>query len=114
MIDVDIASRLQPYLVSVSQWRADAELIGSVADQAQCVSHHTLLRVEEISTEIRERIKELGSAAAQQGEVTELDRALLTEVEEALQLVLLEITELGTRLYPLASRLEISAATKGH
>lgn len=99
----NIALELRPYLEKVSQWRADTRVLADVALQAKSISPSALLRVEEIAGEIRDTIRQLGEATRDFGHMSELDRTLLIEVEEGLRLVLLEITELSTKLYPLAA-----------
>jgi len=62
-----------------------------------------LLRVEEISDEIQSDIARLSELMKALKTPSPTDIALTTEVADALRLVLLEVTETGTKLYSARS-----------
>ena len=103
---LDLARRLEPFLASITDYRSDAKMLATLAAQeTHQVSDEVLLRVEEISDDIRSDVARLSALIKALRVPTATDLALTTEVEDALRLVLLEITETGTKLYSARSEL---------
>jgi hypothetical protein len=100
----DLARRLEPFMANAAEYRSAAKMLASLATQtSHQVSDEVLLRVEEISDDIRSDIARLGDLIKSLRGSSATDLALTTEVDDALRLVLLEVTELGTRLYSARS-----------
>lgn len=99
----DLARRLAPFLENVAEYRSAANLLSALAAQTTQVSDDVLLRVEEISEDIQSDVARFGDLKKSLRNPTSTDLALTTEVEDALRLILLEVTELGTRLYSARS-----------
>lgn len=102
----DLARRLKPFLENIEEYRANAKLLTALAGQpSHQVSDEVLLRVEEISDEIQSDVARLSQLVDSLRDPSPSDVALTTEVADALRLVLLEVTETGTRLYSVRSEL---------
>lgn len=95
----DLARQLEPFMANAAEYRSDARMLAALASQTSQVSDEVLLRVEEISDDIQSDIARLGKLIKSLRNPTAADVALTTEVDDALRLVLLEVTEFGTRLY---------------
>ena len=100
----DLSSRLEPFLANIAEYRADARVMATLAAQpSRAISDEALVRVEEISDDIRSDVARLSELIASLRDPSATDLALTAEVEDALRLVLLEITETSTRLYSVRS-----------
>lgn len=100
----DLAQRLEPFMANIAEYRATATVLAALAaQQSHQVSDEALVRVEEISDDVRSDIARLADLIGSLGSPAAADLALTAEVEDALRLVLLEITETGTRLYSVRS-----------
>ena len=99
----DLAHQLEPFIAHAAAWRADGKVLAALAAQTR-VSDEVLLRVEEISGEIQTEIGRLSEMVRSIPAQSPTDLALITEVSDALRLVLLEITETGTKLYSSRSQ----------
>ena len=96
----DLAQRLEPFIANVAEYRSNAKTLAFLAGQAgHPVSDEVLHRVEEIAEDIRSDVVRLADLVKSLRKASAVDIALTTEVEDALRLVLLEITETGTKLY---------------
>lgn len=105
METVDLVSRLNGMATDVENWRSEANRLREAARQPEAATDNALLlSLEETSgaiyagidafTELVEDVDRQSHAAAGQ----------IAEVGDALRLLLMEITELGTGLYSLRSR----------
>jgi hypothetical protein len=74
-----------------------------LADASQTADDALLQQVEETSREIYREIAAFDLIVADVGKLSADSAAQLGEVGDALRLVLLEITELGTHLYSIRS-----------
>lgn len=102
----DLARRLEAFLANIAEYRASAKMLATMAAQdTHQVSDEVLLRVEEISDDIRSDVSRLSDLIKSLRAPTATDLALTTEVDDALRLVLLEVTETGTKLYSARSEL---------
>jgi hypothetical protein len=102
----DLARRLQPFIANAAEYRSNAKVLAALAAQtSNNVNDEVLLRVEEISEDIRSDIDRLTALIKSMPKASPTDFALTTEVDDALRLVLLEVTELGTKLYGARSAL---------
>jgi hypothetical protein len=100
----DLARRLEPFLANIAEYRASAKMLATLgAQEAHQVSNEVLLKVEEISEDIGSDIVRLAELIKSLRGPTAADLALITEAEDALRLVLLEVTETGTKLYSARS-----------
>lgn len=87
-------------MANVAEYRSDAKMLAFLAGQeGQPAGDGVLVRVEQIAEDIRSDLVRLAGLVKSLRKKTALDIALTTEVEDALRLVLLEITETGTKLY---------------
>ena len=102
----DLARQLEPFIANVAEYRSAAKVLATlVVQDAHNVSNEVLLRVEEISDEIQSDVARLSEVIKSRRNLTATDLALVTEVEDALRLLLLEVTETGTKLYGKRSEL---------
>lgn len=101
-----LAQRLEPFMINIAEYRADAKVLAVLTAQpSHQVSDEALVRVEEISEEIRSDVARFSELIKSLRNPSPTDLALVAEVEDALRLVLLEITETGTKLYSVRSEL---------
>ena len=102
----DLAACLEPFLANIADYRSVAKMLAALAAQEEHqVNNEVLLRVEEISEDIRSDVDRLTKLIESLGHPSATDLALTTEVDDALRLVLLEVTETGTKLYSARSEL---------
>lgn len=99
----DMSRQLHPFLENLAGYESDARMLAALAAQARQVSPEVLVRVEEISDDIRSDIDRHAKLVQGLKKPSPDDLAQATEVGEALRLLLLEVTETGTRLYSLQS-----------
>ena len=103
---LDLARRLEPFLANIAEYRSNARMLATLASQERHqVGDEVLLRVEEISDDIRSDVVRLSELIKSLRAPNATDLALITEVEDALRLALLEVTETGTKLYSARSEL---------
>jgi hypothetical protein len=100
----DLSRQLEPFLANAAEYRSDAKMLAALAAQASHrISPEVLLRVEEISDDIQSDIVRLSELIKSLGNPSPTDVALTTEVADTLRLLLLEVTETGTKLYSVHS-----------
>lgn len=102
----ELADRLHPFAEKIERWREDAVILrGLVANAAaaNAVDPDVLLRVEEVSGAIYQAIADFDALVAQIGKDSAGAAGELAVVGDALRLVLMEITELGTQMYSVRS-----------
>ena len=103
---IDLTARLRPTAQKIEHWRAEAEKIRRLrqtAVEADNVTPDVLQGVEEISGQIYAEIETFDALLAEVTRVSPQSAAELGAVGDALRLVLLEITELGTDMYSVRS-----------
>ncbi|WP_417308919.1 hypothetical protein [Devosia sp.] len=105
--NAEIAERLQHYVDNIERWRAIAadlkpKLFEARQDKAQV---DRLVGLEETATEIYAEIAAFQATVSEIAEESPEAAAQLAGVGDALQLVLLEITELGIGMYQTHSGL---------
>jgi hypothetical protein len=100
----DLRQRLQAMATDIVRWRAEAtrlrdatQLPGAATDDA------LLLSVEETSGEIYREIDTFDELVKDVDRTSHVAAGQVAEVGDALRLILMEITELGTGLYGLRS-----------
>ncbi|HEV7718389.1 MAG TPA: hypothetical protein VGO70_05365 [Arsenicitalea sp.] len=108
----DLADGLHAIATKIELWRLTAKRLrefSKLADANQTVDQTQLQQVEEISGEIYREIAAFDLIVADVGKLSTESAAELGAVGDALRLVLLEITELGTHLYSISSGLAAPA-----
>ncbi len=101
-----LTARLRPTAQKIEQWRAEAAKIRQLrqtAVETSAVTPEILLGVEEIAGQIYVEIATFDALVAEVETVSPQSAAELGAVGDALRLVLLEITELGTDMYGVTS-----------
>ena len=115
MMDSDeLRGRLSQITEKIGHWRTDARYIDALAREAvasQDIAAEDLLQVEETMGRIYEEIERFKQLVAQNPDPSPIGAALLAEVGDAIRLVLLEITELSTRMYSARSASALSETT---
>jgi erythromycin esterase-like protein len=98
----DFADSLRVIAAKIEKWREDARRIRAQTDEAldtKSVRADRLLEIEETAGEIYREIASFDEQA-EHSTATAAERA---EVDDALRLVLMEITELSTAMYSVRS-----------
>jgi hypothetical protein len=104
--DSHIADRLRQIGHHIEAWRDEARRIGRMTDAAvafKSIDDAHLIDLERTSGEIYAEIAAFNLLVPEIAATNPIVAGQLAEVGDALQLVLLEITELGTRMYSLRS-----------
>lgn len=111
MSDNEIAERLNHFGKNIEHWRTEAARLTLLAAQTrqQKPDEAQLVEVEETATAIYADITEFQSTVEEIAKNSPAAAAQLAPVSDAIHLVLLEITELGIKLY--SSRTELPEAT---
>ena len=102
----EISERLRLIGQNIERWRTEAQQIGKLADEAVTtgkIEDSRLIDLERTSGEIYVEIAAFNALVAEIATANPEVAAELAAVGSALQLVLLEITELGTRMYGVRS-----------
>ena len=113
-LDGDIADRLRQIGRHIEAWREEAKRISRMTDAAvafKSIDDAHLVDLERTSGEIYAEIAAFNLLVPEIAATSPAVAGQLAEVGDALQLVLLEITELGTRMYSLRSG-EVGAETE--
>lgn len=108
----DLADGLHAIATKIEMWRLTAKRLrefAKLADEKQTVDKSQLQQVEEISGDIYREIAAFDLIVADVGKLSTESAAELGAVGDALRLVLLEITELGTHLYSISSGVAAAA-----
>jgi hypothetical protein len=96
----DIADRLHLTASRIAQWQLDASRLNAIlAERPGPVEPLVLLDVEETSGAIYREIDAFDSLLADVDRKSHAAAGQIAEVGDALRLVLLSITELGTAMY---------------
>jgi hypothetical protein len=97
----ELAARLHLTAERIVEWRADAARLRAILrDSSGPVSQLALLDVEETSGDIYREIAEFDALLADIDRKSHAAAGQIAEIGDALRLVLMEITELGTKMYP--------------
>jgi hypothetical protein len=113
----ELSERLKPFAGKIAAWRDRALEINELADQvvaSKTVDPETLVEVEQTGTDIRAEIVAFDKLVSEVGEISPASAAQLGSIGDALRLVLLEITELGTRMYAVRWQAVIDTADASH
>lgn len=107
----EIADRLNHFGKNIERWRTEAARLTLLAAQArqQKPDEAQLVHVEETATAIYSDITEFQRTVDEIATNSPTAAAQLAPVSDAIHLVLLEITELGIKLY--SSRTELPEVT---
>jgi hypothetical protein len=96
----DIADRLHLTASRIRQWRADAERLGAILhERPGRLEPLVMLDVEETTGAIYREIEAFDTLLADIDRKSHAAAGQIAEVGDALRLVLLAITELGTEMY---------------
>ncbi|SFZ81064.1 hypothetical protein SAMN02983003_0292 [Devosia enhydra] len=107
----ELIEKLRPIGERIQHWRAEAVRIRAMTDEtyaSQSVEEARLQQVEEIAGQIYREIETFDAIVAEISDASPAAAAELSDVGNALQLILLEITELGTGMYSVHSGLPIA------
>lgn len=95
-----LVERLHLTAARIAEWRTDAALLrGVLAESAGPVDPELLLAIEETTGKIYREIEAFDAIVANIDKQSHSAAGLIAEVGDALRLVLMEITELGTAMY---------------
>ena len=99
--NAEIAERLHHFAVNIERWRAEAARLTLLVSQAREVKAPVdqLVALEETATEIYADVSAFRDTVEEVAARSPAAASELAGVGDALQLVLLEITELGIRFY---------------
>ncbi len=107
----DIADRLHLTASRITQWRRDAERLRAILDERPGpLEPLVMLDVEETSGAIYREIEAFDALLVDVDRKSHAAAGQIAEVGDALRLVLLSITELGTEMYARESEDAIEAA----
>lgn len=111
----EIAERLEHFARNIEGWRAEAKRLKlRVADARQDKARvEELVELEEIATDIYADITAFQATVDEVAALSPAAASQLAGVNDALHLVLLEITELGIRFYKSTSPLADEEAGPG-
>jgi hypothetical protein len=104
--NAEMIDRLREFGPNIEKWRKAAEGFRRLADEAvaaETVDEDQLLELERTASDIYEEIATFDKLIPEIATESPDAAAELTAVGEALQLVLLDITETGTRMYSVRS-----------
>jgi hypothetical protein len=101
---VDLRLRLGAIATEIEHWRSEASRLRAAGQLPDAASDDALLlSVEEVSGAIYRGIVDFEELVAEVDRKSHAAAGQVADLGDALRLVLLEITELGTRLYSLRS-----------
>lgn len=104
MDTIDLCSRLNRMATAVEHWRSEAKLLSEAARRPEAATDDELLfSVEETSGAIYREIDVFDELVKDVDTKSQVAAGQIAEVGDALRLLLMEITELGTGLYSLRS-----------
>lgn len=107
----EIADRLHLTASRIAQWRLDAQRLSTILDERPGpLEPLVLLDVEETSGAIYREIEVFDALLVNVDRKSHAAAGQIAEVGDALRLVLLSITELGTKMYGRESADMVSAA----
>jgi len=102
----DVRPTLQHFADNIGQWRGEAARLRIKAEQPHAAPTEVLVHVEDIAGEIYREIASFDVAVAGVAKHSPKAAGELAEVGETLRLLLLDITELGTKLYSTRTELQ--------
>lgn len=95
-----LVERLHLTAARIAEWRTDAALLrGVLAESTGPVDPELLLAVEETTGKIYHEVEAFDAIVANIDKQSHAAAGLIAEVGDALRLVLMEITELGSAMY---------------
>jgi hypothetical protein len=94
---------LEHFAQNIDKWRTEAARLRQRADRPKVADTETLVQVEDTAGDIYREIESFKTVVAGIAEQSPEAAGELAEVGETLHLLLLEITEQGTRLYSTRS-----------
>jgi hypothetical protein len=101
----DVRSTLQHFADNIGRWRAEAGRLRARTEQQDTASTELLVHVEDTAGDIYREIESFDIAVADVAKQSPQAAGELAEVGEILRLLLLDITELGTKLYSTRAQL---------
>jgi hypothetical protein len=102
-----LADRLRPMAEKVSIWRAEAQrvrLIAIGASESNIADPKVLEGIEETAGALHKEIDQFRLLLEETVKASPKAAGQLAEIDDALHLMLMEITELGTQMYSIHSR----------
>jgi len=97
--DPDIRETLKHFAENIDRWRAQTAQLRADTDGKQGVTTEVLVHIEDTSGDIYREIEAFNLAVTRVAEQSPKAAGELAGVGEALHLLLLDLTELGTGLY---------------
>ena len=99
----DVRVALQHFAQNINQWREEATRLRSEAEVTRLASTERLVAVEDASGAMYREIEHFNAVVADVAKQSPQAAGELAEVGEVLRLLLLDITESGTKLYSTRS-----------
>jgi hypothetical protein len=102
----NFTERLQALGADLVRWRAEADRLKTIADAAlesRHVEEEALVNVEHSAGMLYAEIEEFDALLRDVANTSPAAASELATVDDALRLLLLDVTELGTRLYSIRS-----------
>lgn len=99
----DIRVTLQHFAQNIGGWREEASRLRARSRRKTSASTKLLVHLEDTSGELYREIESFDATVAVVAKQSPLAAGELAEVGEALRLLLLDITEMGTKLYSTRS-----------
>jgi len=99
----DIRTTLRHFAENIERWKAEAARLRSETEGTQVVATDLLIHIEDTSGEMYREIAVFNTVVAEVAQRSPEAAAELAGVGEALHLLLLDFTELGTGLYARAN-----------
>lgn len=112
----ELSERLKPFAGRVAVWRQRALEINALAENvvaSKSVDPEVLVELEQAGTDIRAEIAAFDKLVSAVGAISPASAAQLGSIGDSLRLVLLEITELGTRMYAVRWQAVFDTADAG-
>jgi hypothetical protein len=100
----DIRATLTHFAENIDKWRAEVARFRTETDGKRGVATELLVRIEDTSGDMYREIEAFNATITEVSKQSPQAAGELAEVGEALQLLLLDFTELGTKLYSTRSR----------
>ena len=99
----DVRATLQHFAQNLGKWREESTRLRDRAKSRRAASTKLLVHVEDTSGELYREIESFTATVAEVAKQSPQAAGELAEVGETLRLLLLDITELGTKLYSTRS-----------
>jgi hypothetical protein len=100
----DLRATLTHFAENIDKWRAEAARLRAETEGKRGVATELLVHVEDTSGDVYREIQAFNTAVAEVSKQSPQAAGELAEVGEALHLLLLDFTELGTKLYSTRSQ----------